>query len=38
MYPEKIKIRENGLNRLWGNSKLYEKLTRGVTINDILKY
>ena len=38
MYPEKIKIRENGLNRLWGSNTLYERLTRGVTAQDILKY
>ena len=38
MYPEKIKIRESGLNRLWGSNTLYEKLTRGVTAQDILDY
>ena len=38
MYPNKIKIRESGLNRLWGSNTLYEKLTRGVTAQDILDY
>ena len=38
MYPNDIKIRENGLNRLWGSSELYKKLIRGVTVDDILKY
>ena len=38
MYPNDIKIRESGLNRLWGNSELYKKLLRGVTADDILKY
>ena len=38
MYPNDIKIRESGLNRLWGSSKLYKKLLRGVTVDDILKY
>ena len=38
MYPNKIKIKESGLNRLWGNSDLYKKLKRGVTADDILKY
>ena len=38
MYPNDIKIRESGLNRLWGSSELYKKLLRGVTVDDILKY
>jgi len=38
MYPNDIKIRESGLNRLWGSSELYKKLIRGVTVDDILKY
>ena len=38
MYPNDIKIRESGLNRLWGSSELYKKLLRGVTADDILKY
>ena len=38
MYPNDIKIRESGLNRLWGSSELYKKLIRGVTADDILKY
>ena len=38
MYPNNIKIRESGLNRLWGSSELYKKLLRGVTVDDILKY
>ena len=38
MYPNDIKIRESGLNRLWGGSELYKKLLRGVTVDDILKY
>ena len=38
MYPNKIKIRENSLNRLWGSGELYKKLNRGVTVDDILKY
>ena len=38
MYPNNIKIRESGLNRLWGSSELYKKLIRGVTVDDILKY
>ena len=38
MYPNEIKIRESGLNRLWGSSELYKKLIRGVTVDDILKY
>ena len=38
MYPNKIKIKESGLNRLWGGNDLYKKLMRGVTADDILKY
>ena len=38
MYPDKIKIRENGLNRLWGSNTLYEKLTRGATTEELLDY
>ena len=38
MYPNDIKIRESGLNRLWGSNELYKKLLRGVTVDDILKY
>jgi hypothetical protein len=38
MYPNKIEIKESGLNRLWGSSGLYKKLIRGVTADDILKY
>ena len=38
MYPDKIKIKESGLNRLWGSNGLYKKLKRGVTSDDILKY
>jgi len=38
MYPSKIRIRENSLNRLWGSNELYKKLNRGVTVDDILKY
>ena len=38
MYPNKIKIKESGLNRLWGNNDLYKKLMRGVTADNILKY
>ena len=38
MYPNDIKIRESGLNRLWGSSELYKKLLRGATVDDILKY
>ena len=38
MYPDKIKIRENGLNRLWGSNTLYEKLTRGATTDELLDY
>ena len=38
MYPNKIKIKESGLNRLWGSNDLYKKLMRGVTADNILKY
>ena len=38
MYPNKINIKESGLNRLWGSNDLYKKLMRGVTADDILKY
>ena len=38
MYPNKIKIKESGLNRLWGSDHLYKKLMRGVTADNILKY
>ena len=38
MYPDKIKIRENGLNRLWGSNTLYEKLNRGATTVELLDY
>ena len=38
MYPKKLKIKESVLNRLWGSSSLYEKLTHGATARDILKY
>ena len=38
MYPDKIKIRENGLNRLWGSNTLYEKLNRGTTTDELLNY
>ena len=38
MYPKKLEIKESGLNRLWGSNSLYEKLTHGVTVQDILKY
>ena len=38
MYPNDIKIRESGLNRLWGSNELYKKLIRGATVDDILKY
>ena len=38
MYPNKIKIKESGLNRLWGGNDLYKKLMRGVTADNILKY
>ena len=38
MYPEKIKIKENGLNRLWGSNTLFEKLTRGATTEELLDY
>ena len=38
MYPEKIKIKESGLNRLWGSNTLFEKLTRGATTKELLNY
>ena len=38
MYPDKIKIRESGLNRLWGSNTLYEKLTRGAPTEELLAY
>ena len=38
MYPDKIKIRKNGLNRLWGSNTLYEKLNRGTTTDELLNY
>ena len=38
MYPNKIKIKESGLNRLWGSNDLYKKLMHGVTADNILKY
>ena len=38
MYPNRIKIRESSLNRLWGSGELYKKLIRGVTVGDILKF
>ena len=38
MYPDKIKIKESGLNRLWGSNTLFEKLTRGATTEELLDY
>jgi len=38
MYPEKIIIEEDQLNKRWGDNKLYEKLTRGATTEELLDY